>query len=100
MTQDPAADVQHHGTMPANEDGEGALVAAREKSVQQFLFALLLPLLRGQLAAKMAKTIGQCGRTHERDSLFRKHSHLLIVPARHDFIEEISPPRGVVHDWL
>src|SRR5262245_41968707 len=51
-----------------------------------------MTLLRGQFAAKMAKTVGQCGTTHDCGSRIRIGCHLLIVPARHDFIEEFSPP--------
>src|SRR5579883_2539389 len=49
-----------------------------------------MALLRGQFAAKMAKTVGQCGTTHNCDSRIGTWGCLFIVPARPDFVEELA----------
>jgi hypothetical protein len=53
--------------MPANEDGEGAFIAASHEGVKQLFIAIVVALLYSQLVVQAAKTVGQYGATHERD---------------------------------
>jgi hypothetical protein len=76
----------------ADEDGKGGFIAMSDESVEQPLIVVFITLLRSQLAAKAANTGGECGRMHECGSGGGNKSHLLIVAARREFDNKISPP--------
>jgi hypothetical protein len=50
--------------MPANENGEGTIIALAGESVQQLLIAIFLVTLRGGDVAKIMNAGGQCGTAH------------------------------------
>jgi hypothetical protein len=76
-----------------DKDGERIVVAAARESVQQLFIAVHTPLRRGQLVAKLAKTGGECGTTHDCVSKSRSCCHLVVVADQRRFDNTISPCR-------
>jgi hypothetical protein len=78
--------------MTANQGGEGVVIAMTKEGAQQLLVALLAARV-GQQTAKATDAGLHCGTIHDGGSQIRKCCHLLIVPGRHTFGNEISLPR-------
>jgi hypothetical protein len=78
--------------MPADQHGEGGVIAAVGEGVEQLFVALVAVTLGGDHAAKLANSGGPCGMAHDCDSESGRCCSLLIVPAHHGFVDEIVRP--------